>query len=149
MPKRIDLKGQIFGELTVIDLAPPNKDNHQLWICQCSCGKQIHVRGYSLRHNHYKSCGCKRLRKRDQGVKYHIEKDVIDGTRKSALKAKLHSGNKSGHKGVRWNEARQKWTAHIGYQGKQISLGYFTHKEDAIEVRKLGEEKYHKPYLDE
>ncbi|MNI99246.1 AP2 domain protein [compost metagenome] len=73
----------------------------------------------------------------------------MDGTRKTALKAKLHIDNKSGHKGVRWNEQRQKWTAHIGFKGKQITLGYFSEKADAIAARKAAEEKYHKPYLED
>lgn len=152
MSKRIDLTGQNFGELTVIKLSDrrdPKHNNTRLWECLCSCGKIAYVLGTSLRAGHYKSCGCKLVEKRDKGAKKHIETDAIDGTRKSALKAKLHVGNKSGHKGVRWNESRKKWTAHIGFKGKQISLGYFTDKEDAIAARKKAEEIYHKPYLED
>ncbi|TVX85646.1 AP2 domain-containing protein [Paenibacillus agilis] len=148
--RRIDLKGQQFGELTVIQLSEKrDKHNVLLWECKCSCGETSYVAGISLRAGHYKSCGCKKLAKRDEGVKRHIESDKVDGTRKSALKAKLHKDNKSGIKGVRWNESRQKWTAHIGYKGKQVSLGYFVEKEEAIEARRKAEDKYHKPYLDE
>lgn len=86
--------------------------------------------------------------KRDAGVKKHIELDRINGTRKSALKSKLHKGNTSGHKGVIWLESRKKWRAYIGYKGKQIHLGNFDSKEDAIKARKKAEEKYHKPYLE-
>ncbi|MNW53438.1 AP2 domain protein [compost metagenome] len=150
MPKRIDLTDRQFGELYVIRLSDQRDNNNKLlWECRCSCGKLVYLHGYSLLHDYYKSCGCKRSIKLDQGVKEHIKRDRIDGTRKTALTSKLHKGNKSGVKGVRWNEHRQKWTAHIGFQGKQINLGYFNDKEDAIKERMLAEDKYHKPILED
>lgn len=148
MNKRIDLTGRTFGELTVLSLSDRTLDDgSKLWKCRCTCEKIVYVASFSLLHDHYKSCGCKRNEKRDAGVKKHIEKDSVDGTRKSALKAKLHAGNKSGHKGVIWMQSRNKWKAYIGLKGKQITLGYFDNKEDAIAARKDAEEKYHKPYL--
>lgn len=150
MPKRIDLTGQKFGDLEVIKLSDKkDKYNTTLWECRCLCENIIYVTGGSLRAGIYKSCGCKQALKRDQGARAHEKEDRIDGTRKTALQAKLHKGNKSGHKGVRWNEQRKKWTAHIGFKGKQISLGYYTTKEEAISARQAGEEKYHKPYLED
>lgn len=148
--KRIDLTGRKFGELTVIKLSDKRGDNNTLlWECKCSCSNIVYLQGYSLIHGHYKSCGCKRDAKRDAGVKEFIEHDRIDGTRKSALHAKLHKGNKSGHKGVMWNKHRNKWQAYIGFQGKNINLGYFDNKEDAIRARELAEEKYFKPILED
>lgn len=148
--ERIDLTGKTFGELEVIKLGDKRgRDGTLLWECRCSCGKTINVYGYSLTHGHYRSCGCMRDIKRDAGVNKHIETDRIDGTRKSALKSKLHKGNKSGHKGIAWVKSRDKWRAYIGYKGKQISLGHFANKEDAINARKKAEETYHKPYLEE
>src|SRR5690606_30126031 len=100
-----------------------------------ACGQTTHVLGYSLRHGHYKSCGCLQPVKRDRGVRQHIATDRIDGTRKTALRQKMHKDNKSGHKGVCWDNRRQKWRAYIGIKGKQITLGYFEHMEDAIATR--------------
>lgn len=149
MSKRKNLTGNEYDELTVLGFSHSDPETGSpLWLCRCSCGAEKAIHGYALEHGHYKSCGCKHAEKRDAGVKKHIEQDSIDGTRKSALKAKLHKSNKSGYKGVRWNEQRRKWTAHIGFKGKQISLGYFTNKDDAIAARKAGEEKYHMPYID-
>lgn len=150
MVKRIDITGKRFGDLAVIKLS--NKrgaGNTLLWECKCSCGNTTYVQGYSLINGHYKSCGCKRNFKRDTGVKQHIANDTVDGTRKTALNAKLHAGNKSGYKGVIWMESREKWKSYIGFKGKQISLGYYDKKEDAIAARKRGEGKYHKPYLED
>ena len=43
--------------------------------------------------------------------------------------------NKSGVVGVNWDKARNKWRAIIGVNGKNIHLGSFTTKEEAIEAR--------------
>ncbi|MVP00372.1 HNH endonuclease [Paenibacillus sp. N10] len=142
----MDLKDQQFGDLTVIRSVTIGR--RTLWLCRCSCKKEIPVSSSNLTRGVYTSCGCKRVQKRDAGVKKHIADDRINGTRKSALRAKLHSENKSGVKGVIWIEARQRWKAYIGFKGKSKTLGYRTLKEDAIALRKAAEEKYHKPYLE-
>lgn len=58
MSKLIDLSGQRFGFLTVIQRAPKISGEKPKWICQCDCGKQIAVDGARLRSGHTKSCGC-------------------------------------------------------------------------------------------
>lgn len=148
--RRIDLTGKQFGDLTVINLSDRRGQNNTLlWECRCACGNTVYLHSYSLTHGHYKSCGCQQDIKRDTGLKEHIEQDSVNGTRKSSLRAKLHKGNKSGHKGVRWIESRRKWNAYIGFKGKNINLGYFNEKEDAIAARIKAEEKYHKPILED
>lgn len=147
---RKDLTGNVYGELTVLRYSHNDPTSRSpIWFCRCTCGVEKPIHGYALEHGYYKSCGCKRDEKRDAGLKKHIKKDAVKGTRKSALKAKLHVSNKSGHKGVAWIDSRQKWRAYIGYKGKQISLGYFDNKDDAISARKNAEEKYHKPHLND
>lgn len=148
--KPIDLTKQMFGELTVIKKSHNDPITRSpMWLCKCSCGVEKAIHGYALVHGHYKSCGCKQAEKRDLGAKRHIAKDAVDGTRKTSFTSKLHVGNKSGHKGVIFIATRDKWKAYIGFKGKQISLGYFTDKDQAIAARKTAEEKYFKPYLDE
>jgi hypothetical protein len=44
--------------------------------------------------------------------------------------------------GVCWNKHRGKWRAYITVNQKQISLGSFTEKEDAMKARKNAELKY-------
>ena len=56
MAQSIDLTGQVFGRLRVIERA--HSDNGVHWVCQCSCGKQAIVRGAVLRYGSTKSCGC-------------------------------------------------------------------------------------------
>lgn len=58
MGKFIDLIGQRFGRLTVMEEACRNKQGSVLWKCQCDCGFQAIVNGDNLRQGHTKSCGC-------------------------------------------------------------------------------------------
>ncbi len=58
MSNFIDITGQIFGELTVLQFDSP------YWICNCNCGKSTKVRSQALRTGSIKSCGCKRYQRR-------------------------------------------------------------------------------------
>lgn len=58
MGKRIDLTGQDFGRLRVVKHAGTTADGHALWLCQCTCGKEVFVSGNALRRGNTKSCGC-------------------------------------------------------------------------------------------
>jgi hypothetical protein len=57
----IDMMGQRFGRLTVLEIAAraQRKTNpHTKWKCVCDCGKEVIVIGKDLRVGHTKSCGC-------------------------------------------------------------------------------------------
>ena len=60
--RKIDLMGQKFGRLTVIDTAPnrttPNGTQTVIWKCQCDCGNIVYRSTGNLRHNAHPSCGC-------------------------------------------------------------------------------------------
>lgn len=58
-PNRIDLTGQKFHRLTVIEFSHIEKNPHRVyWKCLCDCGNIISTRSASLRNGHAKSCGC-------------------------------------------------------------------------------------------
>lgn len=61
MSKLIDLTGQKFGLLTVIDKAG-SSSNATYWRCLCECGNTVKVSGGNLKTGHTTSCGCKRKR---------------------------------------------------------------------------------------
>lgn len=77
MGNLIDLTGQRFGKLTVLerDYQHPDK-KRAYWKCQCDCGNIITTRGESLRTGHTTSCGCVRENKikdkqeKQQQIKY-------------------------------------------------------------------------------
>jgi len=58
----------------------------------------------------------------------------------------LRSNNKSGHKGVKWDKRIEKWCASIGYNYKNIYLGSFDKKEDAVNARQTAEKEYYGEY---
>lgn len=72
--KRIDLIGETFGYLQVIDKAENSKTNRTQWKCKCKCGKEIIVLTSNLRHGHTKSCGCLRIETNSKKNNY-IEKE--------------------------------------------------------------------------
>ena len=59
MSKRIDLKGRIFGKLTVIKFLKA-KNSHAVWECICSCGNKIEVQAGNLLSGNSRGCNkCK------------------------------------------------------------------------------------------
>lgn len=63
------------------------------------------------------------------------------------INQELSTKNSSGIKGVCWCNTYKRWKAYIGVNKKEINLGSFTSKEDAIAARKAAEQQYHKPIL--
>ncbi len=57
MPTKLNLIGQKFGKLTVIEAAP-NRGGRTYWLCQCECGNKKEICTDSLRSGNTKSCGC-------------------------------------------------------------------------------------------
>ena len=54
----IELTGQKFGKLTVVEKAENNKWNEAVWRCKCECGNETFVSSKVLRLGHSRSCGC-------------------------------------------------------------------------------------------
>ena len=55
--RMIDLVGRRYGRLTVLGNGG-RKGRELLWLCVCDCGKEVVVRGDSLRNGRTKSCWC-------------------------------------------------------------------------------------------
>lgn len=58
MGRLIDMTGQRYGRLVVLERAYTDKDNFIRWKCQCDCGNICYVRGYPMRTGATRSCGC-------------------------------------------------------------------------------------------
>src|SRR6267142_1714475 len=68
---RIDLVGQPFGSLTVLEFAGTDKWGNALWKCVCSRdGNTTIVIGNSLRRGLTKSCGCGATQKGSDNPRY-------------------------------------------------------------------------------
>jgi hypothetical protein len=67
MGKFVDLTGQMFGRLTVVERVGRNPRNLVLWKCKCECGGEKITAGIRLTTSVTKSCGCLNLvSKREQ-----------------------------------------------------------------------------------
>ena len=49
MPKPLNLTGQRFGRLTVLDEPPVSKKGNRFWHCKCDCGNDVWVRANILK----------------------------------------------------------------------------------------------------
>ena len=76
----IDLLGQRFGRLTVIERMPNNQRRQAVWKCICDCGKEVIVEAGHLRSGHTQSCGC-----------YGREQATKHNTSHGMSKTRLHS----------------------------------------------------------
>jgi hypothetical protein len=78
-----NLMGQVFGRLTVIDLATRDSITHnRRWVCKCECGTIKPVWESALLRKHKKSCGC--LHRLPQGE--FAKNAVVDSYRRMAKK---------------------------------------------------------------
>jgi len=61
-PNRLNLVGQRFGRLLVLDDAGTRRKSsnraESLWLCQCDCGNKKVITGTNLRTGDATSCGC-------------------------------------------------------------------------------------------
>jgi len=80
MKKRIDLKGAVFGRLTVLEYAGNDKHNNAQWKCRCECGTEKVISGASLRTGNTLSCGCYH---KEQSSKWTSKHKTTHGKRKS------------------------------------------------------------------
>ena len=61
LSENLDLTGQRFGKLTVIEYAKKRVRRLIAWECLCECGTRIQVTTQALRTGNTKSCGCFKL----------------------------------------------------------------------------------------
>lgn len=60
MSKLLDLTGQRFGRLVVVQRAGKNARHRSLWLCICDCGNECIKEISQLRSGKTQSCGCLR-----------------------------------------------------------------------------------------
>lgn len=63
--------GEKFYRLTTIEPAGRDKPGHALWLCRCSCGKELPVRVHNLKKGYVRSCGCLQRDNRLRGKHGH------------------------------------------------------------------------------
>lgn len=73
---------------------------------------------------------------------FRLENLVLRKLAEIAQTRKIQSNNKSGVKGVYFCKQREKWRAHIEFNGRKYALGDFEKKEGAVLARKMGERQF-------
>lgn len=82
----------------------------------------------------------------------HIDRNPLNNRRnnfricsnsQNAQNRSKGKNNTSGVTGVCWNKTHQLWVVRVSSNGKQICIGYFLNKEDAIKARLLAEVEYY------
>ena len=63
MPKAIDITGQKFGKLTVLEKAP-SRSGKTYWKCQCDCGTIKDIQTCHLKNGAIQSCGSLQCKER-------------------------------------------------------------------------------------
>lgn len=85
----------------------------------------------------------------------HIDRNELNNRRynlrqctysQNSMNRGLQSNNTSGITGVTWDKKKFKWKAQIKINRKQINIGLFVNKEDAVRARLQAETKYFKEF---
>ena len=67
MSKVIDMTGQKYGKLYIIERAENDKHGKAQWLCQCDCGSEPKIiNGSAIRKGLVVSCGCNKKEKLNQ-----------------------------------------------------------------------------------
>lgn len=109
MGKYVDLTGQKYGRLTVIELAERNIRGCIQWKCRCDCGNETILTTSAIRSGNTKSCGClhSEICRRARGIPHHKLTETLN-----AIKSRCNNPNHKyyenyGGRGIRvcdeWN----------------------------------------------
>ena len=143
--RMVDISGQRFGRLTVLE--PVNLANgaDPYWKCRCDCGKEIVCKKENLLSGSTQSCGCLMEETRKENMKKAIH--FVEGTCIEKISCRSESkSNTSGHRGV-YKRENNRWRATIGFQGRVYNLGTFGSFEEAVEARVAAEKRMYDPFL--
>ena len=114
--RAIDIVGERFGHLTVLEhVPPPSRKGRTLCICRCDCGTETIVSVDHLRSGHTQSCGClkKKARLKPQQVTCPvcgIDFEPFSRKTKFCSEACSHRGNSAYVHGRSFSREHRSWT---------------------------------------
>ena len=115
LPPRVkDIRGNVYGLLTVLEFAGLRRQS--FWTCLCKCGSITTVRGNNLRHGAVKSCGC--LRSNQGGGHETPEYDSWRNMKARCYSPRYHGYHLYGGRGIticeRWRTSFVNFLADMG-----------------------------------
>ncbi len=144
--RRKNIEGLRYGSLTAIErsdkyIEPTGHGKKFLWKCLCDCGAVVYRLPEKLRDDVYSACDkCTS----EKAVAAMIQNaGFVEGTQlKKISSKKLSANNKSGVRGVFFNNRTGKWRAMLKFKGVTHYLGEYKDIEDAKKARYSAEQKY-------
>lgn len=122
--------GKVYGRLTVVALAPLDKQKRRRYLCRCVCGSVKPYDWHSIKSTRkYQSCGCLRYSLIREKVTKHGEARVRNGTVTTEYRTWTHIIGRCenqndtawpnyGGRGIaicrEWRESFQAFLAHVG-----------------------------------
>lgn len=129
MGKKLDLLGQRFGRLVVLEEVERRDNGGRVkWLCKCDCGKKVEVVGKDLKNGHTQSCGCLRQellgnRSRKHGMSKTALYHVWDNMMSRCYRKSCSHYHNYGGRGItvceEWARDRNsffEWARHSGYK---------------------------------
>lgn len=142
MSKKLDLRGQRFGRLVVLEDVGRDKHGHVLWRCRCDCSQETIVTSKSLRSGNTTSCGC-----------YGRACHTTHGMRKTRLyqtwldilvRTGIHKGASEEHKRLyidRGITVCDEWLVFENFRDWALSHGY----RDDLQIDRIDNDKGYEP----
>lgn len=125
MVNKLNLVGQVFGQLTVLKVGKGKR--RSTWICKCECGNIKEAVGSSLKRGQTKSCGCLRSIYKTHGLSGTKEHRTWKGIRDRCLNSNHVSYKSYGERGIticnKWRDDFLTFLADVGNApGPEYSL---------------------------
>lgn len=96
----IDLSGQRFGRLLVLERDSTKNKKEAYWLCQCDCGNIKSIRSSALRRGQTRSCGCYNNENRASIGKNNANNLI--GQKFERLTVISDSGERTNHRNIIW-----------------------------------------------
>lgn len=124
MPK-IDLTGQKFGNLTVIEYLG-RKNHSSFWRCKCDCGKVVDCYYGNLKRGTTTSCGCLRSHYFKKRSYYHGESTTALYKDWTSMKNRCYNPNAQQYHnyGGRGIKVCDEWKSYLPFKKWAIENGY-------------------------
>lgn len=130
MGKFVDLTGQRFGRLVVINLLTSKGAKRHKWLCKCDCGNECAVLGHHLVGGYTKSCGClqkevaSQLRKsKARKITYSFYEDYVIGDDGCGHQFMIDNDDFDRIKERHWTYSEGYWYTYIRIGDKKMRLG--------------------------
>lgn len=130
MSKKLDLLGQRFGRLVVVDSAPNKKckggQTKTVWKCKCDCGNFCYVTTQELRKGDTVSCGCyaseqKKIRSIIHGQRYSRPYKIWSDMKARCFNPKENGYHNYGGRGI---TVCDEWLVYQNFESWAIETGY-------------------------